>query len=168
MNYSAAVALVNDKVIGVSCSYEKVHDDIGDPLNRSHWYVFKTFDETIQVDDLVIVPTKGKNGRHGFTIVKVREIGAEFDFDSDIDYEWVVGKVDTTMYEQILEQEEAVILEVREGRKYQRRKELRDAVFAGREERMKHLQLTDLSDNEDEPTDHTPHSWKEPQTEPEF
>lgn len=85
MNYSLAVFLLEDKVRLIGVSYEKVQE--GKP---SSVYSFKTLDQSIKVDDIVVVPTKT---RHDMTICKVIEVDIRPDFDSTTEVEWLIGKV---------------------------------------------------------------------------
>lgn len=52
MNYSTAVILLNKNIRTVQATYEP--DRVGVDAKRS---IFKTFDSSIQVDDIVVVPS---------------------------------------------------------------------------------------------------------------
>ena len=58
----------------------------------------------LEVDDIVVVLTP--DGFHKcVTVTEVHNI-PKLDYDSRINYKWIVGKVNTSVYESILEQEE--------------------------------------------------------------
>lgn len=103
INYSTAICMVNKNVRGVRVNYDG---------STAKEYTFKTFDDTLKEDDLVLVPT---DTRHGYTVCKVVEVNVDLDQESDIKYKWVVGKVDLTAFNEIIKQEEQVIAAVKEA-----------------------------------------------------
>ncbi len=90
MNYTTAVFLINNAVRAVVCTYEAE--------DKSPRTMFKTFDKTIRVGDLVIVPT---NTRHRMTVCKVVETDVDVDFDNSACVHWIVSKVDITQYQTV-------------------------------------------------------------------
>ena len=117
MNYSTAIFLVNEQVQGVLCSFSEQGAKDG------KFYLFKTFDKTIQKGDYVVVPRDGQN--HDMTVVRAEEIGVDPDFDSTIQYKWIVGKIDPAYYQNILATEAQAIETIKSSEKLKRRKELK-------------------------------------------
>lgn len=130
MNLSVAIFLVNKSVRPVRVAYDP---DI--PKNNNPNTLFKTLDETLKVDDFVVVPT---NTRHGMTVCKVTDIGFRVNFDSHDNYGWIIGKVDTPAYEDILKQEATVVDRIGQAEENRKRAEL--AVALG----LQDIDLTDL------------------------
>jgi hypothetical protein len=118
VNLSTAIFLVNDAVRSVRVSYEP--DVRGNPVQ-----LFKTLDPSIAKGDIVIVPT---DTRHKMTCVKVEEVDFGVDFDSAVEYRWVIGKVDMTVWETVQAQEAAVIAKVRGAEENRKRRELAAAL----------------------------------------
>lgn len=137
MNYSTSVFLINDDVRAVMCTYED-----GDNAKRT---MFKTFDNEIDVDDFVIVPT---DTRHNLTVCKVVAVDVDVDFDSAVQVDWIVGAVEMTDHIKVLAMEEKAIEAVKSAEKRRRRDELRASVFKDQEEKMKALEITSLADEE--------------------
>lgn len=136
MNNSTAVFLLNDKVRCVQATYET-----GDHAPKT---LFKTVDQTIVVDDLVIVPT---NTRHCFTVVKVTAVDVEFDIDTPTNMEWVVSKLDKTGHETLLAQEAEAISMIRSAEKRKKKEALREAVFADQSEKLRALPIAHAGDD---------------------
>src|SRR5580692_9071926 len=81
MNYTKAILIVDDNVKVVKVNYETGSTD----------RYFKTIDDTIVKDDLVIIPT---STRHNFTVGKVIETGCSINLDDNEQIFWIAGKVD--------------------------------------------------------------------------
>jgi hypothetical protein len=123
VNQPANIFLYNDKVRAILCNYEP-DSPTGSPAKRD-W--FKTFDETLKVGDLVIVPS---HTRHGFTVSRVAAVDVELDFENlPADIKWIVGKVDRTTFDRNVEQEGRANNVIRDAEKAKRRKELADKVL---------------------------------------
>lgn len=137
VNPSLAVFLINREVRGVMCAYDFEDDKHTKPLHGKT-YLFKTLDQSIQKGDLVVVPT---STRVGFTVVKVIDIDVEPDYNSDIDYKWVVSKLDTSTYDGLIKKEEAGKQAIREAEKLAARNELKEKLFQFNEEKLKALPL---------------------------
>lgn len=114
-NYSTAVMLFNENIRAIRCEYE----------NGSSQTVFKTLDKTIEVDDLVIIPT---GTRHNMTVVKVVEVDYDIDIEDDTAVSFIVGKVHIKAYDQILEQEKIWISALKAGEKKRKRDELEKSM----------------------------------------
>jgi len=101
MNRSTTVFLVDNSVKAFKGRYEDGGKD----------EFFKTFDDTIKKDDLVVVESPA---RWGFSVVRVVETDVTVDIeDNSVVVKWMVSKVDLKDHKQILEQEAAAIDKVR-------------------------------------------------------
>lgn len=148
MNNSAIVFVLNDSVRGIKVSYERGEKS----------YLFKSLDPTIEVDDIVVVPT---DTRHNFTCVKVTEVDVDPDLETQLNLKWIVGKVDMPAYEEVLKNEKAAIAAVGKAEKARRRRELRESLFKNEEEQMAGLAIADFTPT---PAPSTPDSdTKEPE-----
>jgi hypothetical protein len=127
MNYSTAIFLINDDVQMVACSYELDHNDEPKKL-----YNFKSFDKTLKVGDMVIVPT---DTRHCLTVVRVEELDVEPNLETSNEYKWIVGRVDLEDHEALLAQENDAIAQIKRAEKQRRRRELRESMLADMEEK---------------------------------
>jgi hypothetical protein len=116
MNNSLAVFLINPNVRAILATYEA----------GATPELFKTFDQTIQKDDLVVVPT---NTRHLMTVVKVTEVDVDFDIESNRPANWVVCRIDQTEYESTLKMESAAIAKIKSAELRQKREQLATALF---------------------------------------
>lgn len=101
MNRSTTVFLVDDTVKALKAIYE----------DNGKIETFKTFDDTIKKDDLLVVES---GTRHGFTVVKVTETDVIVDIeDNNLNVKWVVSKVSLDDHKAIITQEAAAIDKVR-------------------------------------------------------
>ena len=121
MNYSTAIFLISDHARAVMVTYEC--DENGSKAART---LFKTLNQTIKVDDYVVVPT---NTRHHMTVCKVVEIDVEPDFETAKDVEWIIGVVDLADFEDIKRQETEAISRIKSAEKRRMRAELRDKLL---------------------------------------
>lgn len=126
MNMTTAVFLINDQVRAVKATYEPDRQ-AGHPAGifTAPRETFKTFDTTIKVGDLCIVPS---GTRHNFTTVKIVEVDVEINFDSSEKVEWIVGTIDTAEYERLRGEGAKAIKTINDARNAKRREELRDAL----------------------------------------
>lgn len=118
-NQSTAVFLINDKTRAILATYEE-----GDSAKRT---MFKTFDSEIDVDDLIIVPT---DTRHKMTVCKVVEVDVDVDFNSPTRVEWVVSKIDTSEYEDVVRREKDALKTIRSAEVRREREKLKEALLA--------------------------------------
>ena len=142
MNYTTAVFLINKHVRAVKATYEE-HDGAG----RT---VFKTLDDTIKVDDYVIVPT---TTRHKMTVCKVVEVDVDVDFDSSENCDWIIARVHMAEHEQVLEQEKDAIAAIKSAELRKKREDLRDAILADHVDDIKALPIADMNGDADQATD---------------
>lgn len=140
MNYSTAIFALSNTVRGVMVNY-----DPEDKYEKN--FLCKTFDQTIKVDDYVVVPT---DTRHKMTVVKVIEVDVEPEMDSSIEYKWLVGRVDCADFEEIKEKEEQAIKVLRTAQKRRKKKEVREAMLEGlKEDEVKALPLYTIGEVEE-------------------
>jgi hypothetical protein len=137
MNYSAAVFLINDNARAIACTYQP--EDQPKDGHPGRAYVFKTLDATIKVDDFVVVPT---NTRHGMTVNKVVAVDVDIDYDSDIKFAWIIGKVDKAAYDALLAKEAEAVTAINLAERTRKRHELRASLMAHSAEALKNLPIT--------------------------
>lgn len=134
MNYSTAIMLVNDSIRAIRCAYEPTQEGTKE-------YIFKSLDKTIKVGDLVVVPSTTRYKR---AVVKVTEVDAEVDYDSAIQVEWIVGKVDNADYAAIKGAEQQAIDKIKGAEKLRKKAELRDKLLAHDQELLSGLPIADM------------------------
>lgn len=114
MNRSTTVFLINKNVRAFTAVYE--------PGAKPE--MFKTFDNAVKKDDLMVVTTKT---RHNFTVVKVIDANVAVDIeDPTADVKWAVSKVDLAEHEKILVQEAEAVERVKQAEFNRKRRELMD------------------------------------------
>ena len=147
MNYSTAIFIINDKVRAISATYEKEgFDGDGRPTSsKPSRIIFKTFDQSIKKDDLVIVPTKT---RHGFTICKVVEVDIELDLESPNHIDWVAGVFSPEEHTRMLAMEAKMHETIRSAEKNRKREELRKSLMADSETKLLALPIAKVTDVE--------------------
>ena len=141
MNHSMDVFLISTQVRAVDVTYE------ADPPGggKAKTYTYKTFNQLIQVDDYVVVPT---DTRHNMTVCKVVKVDVDPDFDSDYEMKWIIGVVFTADFDSIKEQEAEAISKIKSAEKHRKREELRKALLADTGESLKKLPIYDDSTRE--------------------
>lgn len=120
MNYSTAIMLVNESIRAIRCAYEPTQEGTKE-------YLFKSLDKTIKIGDLVVVPSTTRYKR---AVVKVTEVDAEVDYDSTVQIEWIVGKIDNADYAAIKNAEQDAIDKIKAAEKLRKKAELRDKLLA--------------------------------------
>lgn len=134
MNYSTAVFLINKNVRAIMATYESE-----DVAKRT---AFKTLDPDIKVGDYIIVPT---DTRHKMTVCKVVETDVDLDFDSTVPVLWVIGVVDRSDHEKVLEQEGKAIQAIKSAELHKKRNDLRDAMLGAHLDTIKALPIAALN-----------------------
>ena len=99
-------------------------------------------DQSVKVDDLVLVQT---DTRHGYTVVKVTEVDVDVDFDSSSPITWCVGGIDLEAFEDLLNQERTAIETANAAQRRARAQKLREEVFANETASMEALALASPS-----------------------
>lgn len=135
MNNSMIVFLINDSVRAIKGEYE-----VDGALT-----MFKTMDPEIRVDDLVVVQS---TTRHEMTVVRVKEVDVDVDFDTSAEIKWAVHRIDRAMFDEVLRQEGDAIKAVQQAEKRRKKEELRDSLFKDHQERIKTLELAQSKDDE--------------------
>lgn len=133
MHNSNILFLINDDARAISVQYEE----------HGSKSIFKTLDQNIKVDDLVVVQS---GTRWDMTVAKVVEVDLEINFDSNQTINWIVQKVDTDMFSQIEAREAEAIATVQSAERARKKKELRDAMFAQHEDALNTLQIANVSE----------------------
>ena len=139
MNNSTAIFLINDDIRAIRCAYEV--DAENNPAKRE---TFKTFDKSIEVGDYLIVES---GTRHNMTVVQVKEVDYEIDFDSHVDVKWVVGKIELDDFEKMKAQEQQFLDAVKSAEKARKRRELRDNLVKDHEEQISKLPIAHITDD---------------------
>lgn len=132
MNHSKTVFLINDQVRAIRGSYQQ----------DGTTAVFKTLDQTIKKDDLVVVQT---GTRHGMTVIKTTEVDIDLDMDSPEKIEWVVQKVDQQAFSDLIAQEDEMLAKVKKAELRKKRGDLADALFKDDMEAMKALPIAHMA-----------------------
>lgn len=133
MDNSRIVFLINDQVRAVKAKYE----DTGAAE------MFKTFDATVKVGDLVVVQS---TTRHMMTVVKITEVDVDVNFDSATLIPWVVQKIDAPAFDAILAQETQAISAVQAAELRRKKEELRRTMFKDHEASIAALALASHGD----------------------
>jgi hypothetical protein len=137
MNYSTAVMLINANIRAVRGQY-----DDGHPAE-----IFKTLDQSLKKDDIVVVES---GTRWKYTTVKLVDVdNVTVDFDSDKQMKWVVQKVDTPTHDALKAMEDKAIDVIKAGELRKRREDIRkntlDAVAAGEIDKLDIAKLSGVS-----------------------
>lgn len=137
MNHSLNIFLVNKDVRAIMTDY-------GDPSNQpvKNQVMFKTLDQSIKKDDLVVIPT---HTRQGMTVVKVIEVDVPFDFNITTKVDWIVSKVDSEPYNKTLKEEEEVIKTVSSLEQRRKREQMFRELSLGTDDALKSLALVNMS-----------------------
>ena len=140
MNYSTAVFLINDQVRGVTVRYDP-------ELNtKSNDVIFKTLDQDLAKDDLVVIPTKS---RCKATVGIVIEVDVDVDLDSGQNMEWIVGRLDMGDYDRVVAEEEKAIATIRRAEVRQKRENMKASLFKDQEAMLSTLALSHTSEPEE-------------------
>lgn len=124
MHSSLNAFLLNDQLRAFHCVYEGREKET--PMT------FKSFDDTIKKDDLVVVPT---DTRVGFTVVKVVDVDVEVNFQSNMEVKWIVDKVDVAKYDTTIKEEENALKHIRAAEFAAQKRELAEKMKLSEDER---------------------------------
>jgi hypothetical protein len=113
-NTWSMVSLLQENLITIKVRYTP----------NGNWYTFKTRDTSIEVGDFVLTNPGCVKGK--FTVGEVVSIDEKVDIDpnSGIRYNWIVGKVDTTDYDKLVETDEKAYGLLVEAEKHAMREKL--------------------------------------------
>jgi hypothetical protein len=121
MNYSTAVMLINPSIRAVLGKYEE----------NGNAELFKTIDQNLKVDDLVVVES---GTRWNLTVVKISAVDVDVDFGSAKQVGWVVQTIPTSDHTNLRSMEAAAIELIKKGELRKRREDIKrntlDAVSA--------------------------------------
>lgn len=98
MNNSYVIFRMTDKVRAINCVYEN--------KEGAKITTYKTMDPTIDIDDLVIIPS---GTRHNWSVVKVVEVDVVFDLDGYVDIEWIGDRLNLDSHNKLAEYEKEAI-----------------------------------------------------------
>lgn len=138
MNYSLAVFLINDNTRAVVGVYED--------LPNAKRTVFKTLNQHIAVDDIVVVPT---DTRHKLTTFKIVEVDVDVDFDDRNPIKWIVDVVRQDDYEKTLVDEDEVIAKMKSAQKTKKKKQLREDMLAEHLDTIETLPIVQIGSDPD-------------------
>lgn len=130
MNYTTAVFLLNNQVRAVQCAYD-FNPANGKPLDV---YTYKTLDPSIKVGDICVVETQS---RVKHTCVQVIAVDVQIPLDDNIQYKWIVSKVDLAPHAEVLEKEQAAITLIRKGEEKRKREDMIANTMAALDETSK-------------------------------
>lgn len=133
MNYTTAVMLINPNIRAIKATYEVN----GVPT------IFKTLDQDITVDDLVVVVT---DTRHKMTVVKVTEVDVDVDFDSATVVTWVVDKIDPAKHQFLIEKENDAIKTIRAAELRDKRKQMADKLLSLKDGELQNLVIANMGE----------------------
>lgn len=122
MNYSTAVMLFNQDIRSIRVSYDPNDKSAG--VVKS--YIFKTLDPDLKVGDYVTIPT---DTRHLMTVGKIEEVETEIDFDSSMEIKWVISRVPTKEYEDILADEQSWIAEMKKAQNLKKKEDIKKSMM---------------------------------------
>lgn len=133
MNDTTIAFLINDDLRAVIGIYKP---DLPGQKNEPR-VMFKTLDKSIKVDDVVMVPS---STRHRFTTFKITEVDVDVDFDCPTKIDWIVGKLDTVLYDKYKALESAALVRVKSAEKAKKKRELKETLLS--DPALKDLALT--------------------------
>lgn len=123
MNYSTAIFLVRKDIRAVAVSYETDNEGKG----IKPFTIYKTPDPELAVGAYVVIPT---DTRHGMTVARVEEVDVDLDVDHGGSVKWLVGQVDRSFYDSLIETENEVIAKIKSAEKRRRQEELAEKILA--------------------------------------
>ena len=129
MNESTLIFLLDDKsVIACTGTYEK--DGEASPSYRAPREFFKTRDPSVKPGDLYIT-TSGT--RHGYTVIKIDEVGVSFDIETKEPFRWLGQRIDPAPIEAMQAFEKKALEIVRQAERDDKRKKLQEKVLGSSE-----------------------------------
>lgn len=137
MDATKIVFLINDQVRLIEVSYDEPNQTMKGDMEKR--YRFKTLDQSIQIDDYVVVET---NTRHGLTVCKVTAVDLDVDFDDGLSLKWAFQRVDKQNITDIHNAEAEAIAAAKRVELKRKREQLREDIFAEHSEMLSGLALT--------------------------
>ena len=115
MNYSTAISLVDSNVYFVGTVFNN---------QTGNRYVYKTIIPDLKEGDIVVVETKDRLG-----IATVADLDPDVDYTgSEIQYKWVVTKLDLAGHQKLLESEKEIVADIKRAEKRKRQEAVRRAL----------------------------------------
>jgi len=115
MHDSRKVFLLDEEPRCILATYEE-----GENASRTE---FKTWDQDIQVDDFIVVPS---GTRHDMTVVKVVKVDVEPNLESSHKMDWVVCKIDRAAFEDTTQREATFLNAARKAEKLRKKQQMRE------------------------------------------
>ena len=101
------------------------HTDFTD-VSAAEGYVFKTMDASLVVGDIITVQS---TTRHGITVCRVTEVDVEIDLDTTLELKWVISKIDTEAFMEVLQMEADAVKAVQRAEKNARRDKIKKQII---------------------------------------
>lgn len=121
-NHTQFILVVSEKVKVAKVSWSKEEEEKG---------VFKFYkyldDLNLQPDDKVVIQT---NSRWGLAVGKVIETDNEHELSPSAEIDWIVDRIDTESYEDMLDTEKNIIKQAAKARKQKEREEAKAEMKA--------------------------------------
>lgn len=121
MNINTALFLFRKDVRAHACEYQTLEENSSRNLK-----VFKTFDPSLKVGDIVCVPTET---RVGFTAVRIVEADVTIDLDTKKPMPWIAGIINTGAFEKLKADEQGFLAKMRKVQESAEREKLRSAMM---------------------------------------
>lgn len=126
MNLSKAILLVNKNIRLIEALYE-LEPEAGSGKPPAKRKMFKTLDRSIQIGDLVVVPT---DTRYKMSTNKVVGVDVEVDdYESPGDIGWIIARIDKTAYDASIRMEGEAVSMIRDAEKKSKQEELRKKLL---------------------------------------
>lgn len=167
-NLSTAILLMNPAVHVIEAVYEP--DGKGPDNSKAENYkapreLFKTFDDTIKVGDVLVVPS---NTRHCVTTVKVTALEPEWSPDTTKEIKWIISTVDLAKFEELKALDDKMFRTIRNAEKTSRRNELAKKLTEHLSEEQR-AELANLHNSAAAALEHQPEPVKQaPPAKPDF
>ena len=141
MNYSSAVMLINENIRAVKVVYEDEKESPNQPR-----VIYKTLDKSINVGDMVVVPT---TTRLKMTVSKVVEVDVDVDFESGTELKWIVARVPVEEIDTILTEEAKWIEALKASEKRKKREEIKASMLAMyKDDGIEKMAIASMSDKQ--------------------
>jgi hypothetical protein len=134
-----AILLVSDEVIAVRGVYDPSEtagrNKVKYAAHESEWAeterngeLFKTLIPDLTVGEIVVVESAS---RTGFSTIKITEVNADFDFDSDEPCRWITQRIDIDAHKDLRQREAAAVGKVKNAQRSSQREEIRRQMLGG-------------------------------------
>lgn len=103
-----------------------VFGNVFDGQATSRVYTYKSHVECIEGDLVIVPPSVNTKLPSIATVVRVDD-EPDLNFESGIEYKWLIARVDTSAYDKIVENEKKMVKVLRDGERAKQRRALLDA-----------------------------------------